>query len=361
MGESEFAAVLGGLRQTWPLPAQPRPITVIGAGGIVRDAHLPAYRKLGLPVAGVFDVNPATARALAADFGIPVVHQRLEDAVMACGTAGVFDLAVPPAAILATVETLPRGAVALIQKPLGPDLGAARAIVAALKARAITAATNFQLRFTPSMLAIADAVRQGLLGDVVDIEVRLAVYMPWELWAFMPALDAVEIPLHSVHYLDWIRSLLGEPRSIFAKAVPHPRYPKLKDARSSIIVDYPGVRCCLSLNHTYDFGPEHTEATLRVEGTKGGAHLTIGYLLDYLKPQPERLELVTAGGSWQEVKLVGERVPDAFGAVMCNLQRFAAGEDATLETAVGDSLKTMALVDAALRSSRLGGVVPEVV
>ncbi|HPU57778.1 MAG TPA: gfo/Idh/MocA family oxidoreductase, partial [Verrucomicrobiota bacterium] len=49
------------LRQTWPRPSRPRPIVIIGAGGIVRDAHLPAYRKANFPVAGIYDLNPAAA------------------------------------------------------------------------------------------------------------------------------------------------------------------------------------------------------------------------------------------------------------------------------------------------------------
>ncbi|MDP1730434.1 MAG: Gfo/Idh/MocA family oxidoreductase [Devosia sp.] len=353
-------ASFADLRQSWPMPSRPRPITIIGAGGIVRDGHLPAYRKIGLPVAGIYDIDTARARSVADDFGVPIVHESLEAAVASTGTNGIFDLALPPKAILETVERLPSGGVALVQKPLGTGLPAARQIIKAIDARRITAATNFQLRFTPSMLAIRDAARRGMLGDIVEVEVRLAVYMPWELWSFIPHLDAVEIPLHSVHYIDWIRSLLGEPVSVYAKTVQHPRYPMLKDARSSIILDYGDkARCCLSLNHTYNYGPEHVEATIRVEGTKGCAHLTLGYLVDYVNPVPEMLEMVVEGGAWTQVPLVGERVPDAFGAVMSNLQRFAAGEDDVLDTDVHDSIKTMALVDAALRSSRLGGVVPE--
>jgi len=346
------------LRQTWPRPTRPRPITLIGAGGIVESAHLPAYGRIGLPVAGIFDIDRDKARAVAESFGIPVVHDSLAAALAAGADATLYDLALPPAAILATVQRLPTGACALIQKPLGQNLADARAIVAALDARRITAATNFQLRFTPSMLAIRDAARRGLFGDIVDIDVHLAVYMPWELWSFMPALDAIEIPLHSIHYLDWIRSLLGDPAGVYAKTVPHPRYPDLKDARSSIILDYgPEVRCCLSLNHTYRFGPRNVTATIQVEGMRGCAKVELGYLIDYLKPQPERLEMIVEGSEWTEIPLVGERVPDAFGAIMSNTQRFAAGEDAVLETEVHDSLRTMALVDACLRSSRQGGVV----
>jgi predicted dehydrogenase len=359
---TDTRTLISDLLQTWPMPSAPRPITIIGAGGIVREGHLPAYRKMSLPVAGVFDLDVDVARKLAADFAVPVVHETLDDAMAACGTGGIFDLALPPAAILSTVERLPRGSVALIQKPLGPEGATARRIVDALDAREITAATNFQLRFTPSMLAIRDAARKGLFGDIVDVEVRLAVYMPWELWSFIPHLDAVEIPLHSIHYLDWIRSLIGEPESVYAKAVRHPRYANQADARSSIILDYGDrVRCALSLNHTYNYGPEHIEATIRVEGTKGAAHLTVGYLIDYIRPVPETLEIITEGGRWTKLPLKGERVPDAFGFVMANLQRYVAGEDKTLDTDVHDSVRTMALVDAALKSSRIGGVVPEAI
>src|SRR5579872_3339885 len=82
-----------GLVQTWPMPTQPRPITILGAGGIVRDGHMPAYRKMGLPVAGIFDINQEAARRMAAEFGIPVAHRTLDEATEACGAKGVFDLA----------------------------------------------------------------------------------------------------------------------------------------------------------------------------------------------------------------------------------------------------------------------------
>jgi len=47
------------------MPENPAPIIVIGAGGIVKDAHLPAYRKAGFQVQGIYDQNSAKADALA--------------------------------------------------------------------------------------------------------------------------------------------------------------------------------------------------------------------------------------------------------------------------------------------------------
>ena len=40
-------------------PAHKVPIAIIGAGGIVDGAHLPAYKIEGLQVIGIFDVDSA--------------------------------------------------------------------------------------------------------------------------------------------------------------------------------------------------------------------------------------------------------------------------------------------------------------
>ena len=47
--------------QDWPAPSAPKPIVLIGAGGIVRDAHLPAYAKAGLKAAAVAGVGSKLA------------------------------------------------------------------------------------------------------------------------------------------------------------------------------------------------------------------------------------------------------------------------------------------------------------
>ena len=61
---------MGDAIQAWPRPARPRPIVLVGAGGIARAAHLPAYRALGFPIGGVFDVRADAARATADAFSI---------------------------------------------------------------------------------------------------------------------------------------------------------------------------------------------------------------------------------------------------------------------------------------------------
>ena len=97
---------------------------------------------------------------------------------------------------------------------------------------------NFQLRFSPIMLPVYEAIRQNLLGDLVELEVHVNVHTPWELWPFLKTLDRVEVPLHSIHYIDWIRSVLGNPKSLYCQSVKHPKVSELADCRTSACLLY---------------------------------------------------------------------------------------------------------------------------
>ena len=64
----------------------------IGAGSIVADAHFPAYRKAGYPIAGLYDLDGEQGGGVAAQFGVARVFATLDEALAVEGA--VFDLAV---------------------------------------------------------------------------------------------------------------------------------------------------------------------------------------------------------------------------------------------------------------------------
>jgi predicted dehydrogenase len=343
----------GDLRQQWPRPSVARPIVVIGAGSIVRDAHLPVYARLGFPVAGIFDLDPAAARERAVAFGIPRVLTSLDEALAT--PDAVFDVAVPPQHIASILERMPEGAAVLMQKPMGRDLDDARRIRAICRERKLVSAVNFQLRFAPNMLALRDAFDRGLLGDVTDVEVRLNLHTPWEYWAFLGGVPRLEVLMHSIHYIDLIRSLIGEPTGVYCRGARHPKLAKYPDARTSIILDYGDmVRCSLTLNHTHTFGARYAMSQIKVEGTEGAAIAKMGVNLNYPDGEPDELTLTTSGGDWQSVPLGGSWFLEAFEGPMSNLQRFVTGEDAALVSSVEDAYKTMAVVEACYESSTHG-------
>ncbi len=337
------------LSQSWPAPSNPRPVVTFGAGSIVRDAHYSAYRKSGIPIAGIYDPDFAKAQALAAEWGV-AAYRTVEEAASVNGA--IFDLATPPAFHAEVLKALPDGACALIQKPMGKDLAGATEILKICREKRLVGAVNFQLRFAPMMLALKDAIAKGWLGEVVDFDAWLALGTPWNLWAFVASEPRVEIALHSIHYLDLIRQLLGDPAGVHAKTLGHPTH-KIAQTRTSAILDYGDqVRCNLSINHDHRFGRRHQACDFRVCGTEGAAYLKLGVNLDYPRGEPDILEIHPRGGDdWVAVPLKGGWFPDAFVGRMANLQRFAAAEDTELVSSVEDAWKTMALVEAAYASS----------
>jgi len=342
------------LRQRWPRPAQPRPIVVIGAGSIVRDAHLPIYARVGFPVAGIFDIDSTASHDRAAAFGIRQVFDSLDAAL--ASPDGVFDVAVPPAEIAGILERTPIGSAVLIQKPMGRDLADARRIRRICRERRLVAAINFQLRFAPNMLALRDLLTRGHLGEVTDVEVRLNLHTPWNYWAFLKGVPRLEVLVHSVHYLDLIRSLIGEPRGVYCRGVRHPDLEDYPDVRTSIILDYGDrIRCSLTLNHTHTFGGRDAMSQLKVEGTHAAAIAKMGVNLNYPHGEPDALEVAATDGEWRSVALRGSWFLEAFEGPMANLQRVVAGEDAALVSSIDDAFRTMAVVEACYESSARGG------
>lgn len=356
---NELSSFMRELQQTWPTPSRAKPIVVIGAGSIVNDSHLPAYRKSGLPISGIFDIDMHRSRDTAEHFAIPKVFPSLASAID--NQDVVWDIAVPPEELFNILVHLPERSVVLLQKPMGVDLNDAKRIHTLCREKSLCAAVNFQLRFSPMMLVIRDAVRRGLLGDIIDIDVRLNLRTPWEMFPYLKRLNRVEIQIHSIHYLDLIRSFLGEPKGVYARTVSHTDFMDLKSTRTSAILDYGDtIRCCLSIHHNYEYGGKYQDASIKFEGTQGAAVAVLGGLMNYPHGEPDRLELVLRGESWQEVPLQGSWFPDAFAGTMSNLQRYAAGEDEFLITGVEDAYHTMALVEACYESDAHGATpIPE--
>lgn len=363
------------LRQHWPLASHPRPIVIIGAGSIVSDAHLPAYRKAGYPVLGIHDPDRDKAQALAREWGCHA-YDTLQQAVQAAldesakdipsgsttqdrnrttdapteGTA-IFDLATPPGAHLEVLRQLPRGAGVLIQKPMGSNLSEASEILALCREKQFQAAVNFQLRFSPMMLALQHAIEQGLIGEVLDFDAWLALDTPWGLWKFLEGLPRVEIALHSIHYLDFVRAILGNPNGVHARTLGHPNS-SMAQTRTSAILDYGDrIRCALSVNHDHTYGRRFQACEFRLCGSAGAAYVKLGVNLDYPRGEPDELWLHTEDNGWQQISLQGEWFPDAFASRMSQLQRFVTGEDSRLISNVEDAWQTMALVEAAYESS----------
>jgi predicted dehydrogenase len=352
---------------TIPDPAYP--ILIIGTGGIVKDAHLPAYKLAKLPVWGLYNRTLGRAKELADEYGIEHVYDDLDEAIAAAPANTIFDIALPASLFADALRRLPEGAHVLIQKPMGETFAEAREILDVCRERRLQAAINCQLRYAPFVVAARKLIGEGTIGELVDMEMRLTVYTPWHLFPFLEGLPRMEMLYHSVHYVDLVRSFLGEPRSVSARTVPHPDKPGLASVSSTIILDYPNpLRVGISTNHSHNFGPKHQESYLKWEGTKGAIKARIGLLMDYPRGVGDTFEVcIPEAGKepeWRAMDIEGSWFPEAFIGTMGEVQRHKADREAGRPAApmpcdVEDVIKTMACLEAAYESDRVGGIKPE--
>lgn len=337
------------------------PIYIIGAGGIVNHAHLPAYTKAGFNVAGIFDKDKTKSDATAKAFNVPKVFDGLQEMIDAAGSSSIFDIAVPATELMDILNALPTHANVLMQKPMGMNLDDAKEILDTCRQKHLNAAVNFQLRYAPFIRAARELFATGKLGELCEVDLNINVETPWNNWKFLYDSPRVEILYHSIHYIDLVRNLLGEPEGIYAKTVKHPLMKELASVRSNIIMDYGDmVRANIITNHCHRFGPQNQHSTIRLEGTKGAVKISMGVLMNYPHGQDDEFEYIILEegkqAEWIKLPIMGTWLPDAFTGSMQQVLDTASGIIAAPDNSVEDCIHTMRCVEAAYLSSAKGSV-----
>ncbi|MEC3881661.1 Gfo/Idh/MocA family protein [Parapedobacter sp. 10938] len=341
------------------MPAHPKPIVIIGAGGIVEEAHLPAYRKAGWPVLGIYDVQVEKAARLAAAFELNEVYNSMQELIDRVPPHTVFDIAVPASKLTDILNQLPHGAYVMMQKPMGETLNDAKEIIEICSRKQFTASVNFQMKLIPSVIAAKHLIDQGAIGELHDMEIRMNIHHPWELWDFLFGLPRMEMLYHSIHYMDMIKYFLGLPKRLYAKTFQHPKQMQLTSTRSIIVFDYEKpIRAFVNTNHGHDFGLEHQDSFVKWEGTKGAIKATLGKNINFPKGEADCFEYFlsdNARDGWVEGHVPGAWYPDAFMATMADLQCAIEDPNAPHATSVKHAYDTMRLVEAAYLSNDSGG------
>jgi len=270
-------------------------------------------------------------------------------------------MAVPGHAIVGLLQKLPDHATVLIQKPMGENYEQAKQILQITRDKKMIAGVNFQLRYAPFINVARDMIAQGIIGELCDIEVNVNVYTPWGLWDFLFGAPRVEILYHSIHYIDLIRSFLGNPSGMYAKTVTHPLMQQLASVRSNIIMDYGNmIRANIFTNHCHQFGLHNQQSYIKFEGTKGAIKVKLGVLMNYPAGIPDVFEYVIIEEGkepeWKTMEIKGSWFPHAFIGSMSEVMKAAEGLITSPDNSVEDCIYTMACVEAAYVSNEKGGI-----
>ena len=240
---------------------------------------------------------------------------------------------------------------------MGENIQQARKILDMVHEKHLTAGINFQLRDAPYIIAAKQMVDKGLLGTIVDMEVRETVFTPWNLWDFLYKVDRMEINYHSIHWVDMIRYFLGDPKGVYCKTMKHPEMDGLAQVKSNIIMDYGDyLRAGIISNHNHKYGLDEQECFIKIEGTKGCIKITTGVYLDYPKGKPDvfKYNLLDDGKGWRTLDVRGSWFPEAFVGTMGGLMKKVADPNYHYINNIDDAYKTMCVCEACYESSAHG-------
>ena len=335
-----------------------RPIAIVGAGGIVEGAHLPAYAMAGLSVIGITDINLDRARVLATKFAIPRVYDSIVE-LLADEDVVVVDIAVPVAA----QPPIFRAAVAagkhvLAQKPFATSPEVAAELAKLADDAGVVAVVNQQMRFDEGIAAAHRLVELGWIGQVTSFSITVNVATPWELWAWARSMERLEIMVHSIHYHDVVRWFMGEPSSVYAVGGRTPGQSPVGETRTVSTYTFAnGSSAVVHVNHVNRGGDN--SALFRIDGESGAIRGTLGLLYDYPNGRADTLEVTSSPMStdgWVPYPVTSRWIPDAFiGTMGSVLDSIATGE--TPRSSALDNVNTIKLVAALYRSMESNEVV----
>ena len=341
------------------LPCDTSPgIGCIGAGFIMADCQLVAYRQAGFNPVAIAARRREQAEAVASRHAIPSVYSDYRE-LLANPAVEVVDIAVPPDVQIEVVREVVKHAShirgVLAQKPLGVNYAEACEIVRLCREAGITLAVNQNMRYDQSVRACKSLLTRGDMGPPIlaTIDMRaIPHWMPWQ-----ERQGWVTLRIMSIHHLDTFRFWFGDPVRVFASARPDPRTKFAhEDGICLYILEYANGLRAMSCDDVWA-GPAKEGAAAdigikwRVEGTTGMARGTIGWP-SYPTRTPSTLDYTTTSSNeWHQPRWSEVWFPDAFVGPMAQL--LCALEDGSPPEINGeDNLHTMALVEACYLSAK---------
>jgi predicted dehydrogenase len=333
--------------------AHRRTIAHVGAGTIVANAHAPAYRKAGLTIRGVYDVDSNRAATLAKAWDLPRTYATLDD-LLADEAVEVVDVGVPPMAQSNIIErAFAAGKDVLAQKPLALASREAARLVALADTLGRKLVVNHQMRYDEGIAAAREMLARGWIGEPEALEMSIDTHINWRSWfAESPQLL---IWYHAIHELDAIRSWFGTPESVWCTGTSSVATPGERRIMCALV--YPG-RLRVALHVSSENRTGQPSARFRIDGSAGAIR---GELRRFYKPPlegPDALEIHSSTlptDGWLPYPCTKRWFVDAFiGPMRSLLARIATGVEPP--TSARDNVATVRLIEALYRSMDTGAV-----
>jgi predicted dehydrogenase len=325
-------------------------IAFVGCGGIVNYGHIPAYRASGFNVIGGYDLDQEAAEKTVQTHGLKKLYASLDE-VLSDPAVQIVDIAVLPWAQKGIVkQAIAAGKHMLCQKPFSTQYAEAVEMTAWAEQAGLKIAVHQQFRWSSIIRATRAIMAEGWLGDILDVQIQVSIHTPWDMWPWLASQPRLEVLFHSIHYLDSLRFLFGDPMLVTSRHTKHPTQQAKGETKTVTAWEYPnGMQILIAVCH-FDWSPA-LYSLFRVLGTNGVIEGTIGTNYDYPDGRNDTLKFTSREHQEQNfsVSLPGRWIPDAFYGPMASLME-AIQTDGEPITSAKDNLGTLRVVEAAYRS-----------
>ena len=82
-------------------------------------------------------------------------------------------------------------------------------------------------------------IKNNILGNILEFNFFTKRKTDWSPWPWLEKIKYPELWYNSIHYIDTIRYLFGEPIKLNSKLLKHPRSNLNKPTRTYINFEYP--------------------------------------------------------------------------------------------------------------------------
>lgn len=319
-------------------------IALVGAGGI-SFAHLDAYRKAGFDVALICNRTLSKAAERRDEFFPDAAITDDLDQVLARDDIEVVDITTHPAERVGMIEkALLSGKHVLSQKPYVLDLDSGERLADLADRQGVKLAVNQNGRWAPHLAWMREAVRSGLIGDLVSCHVSIHWNHGWIKGTPFEAIDDLVLYDFGVHWFDFLASLVGDrATSVYATRARAAGQEAKPPLLAQALVEFDGGQSSLAFDGATPFGPQDRTY---IAGTMGS--------LASLGPDLGRqsVELTTVDGTARP-ELEGSWFNDGFAGTMGALLSSIEDGREPLNGARAN-LRSLALTFAAIASSHSG-------
>lgn len=329
------------------LPRDPhsyRPkIGLIGCGAIT-SYHLKAYRAAEYEVVALCDVNREAAEKRREEYYANAAIFTDHKELLNLKSVDVVDVTTHPEVRVALIEdALRAGKHVLSQKPFVLDLDTGQRLADLADKQGVLLAVNQNGRWAPHFSYIREAVRAGLVGEVVGVHCGVHWDHSWVRGTQFEKVRDLILYDFAIHWFDFLTTVMGDTRAqrVFASATPSTTQEVAPPLLGQAVVEYENAQASLIFDGHVPRGSWDRTLVTGNSGIIRAAGVDLS---------SQRLEIITDDGIVSP-KLEGTWFPDGFHGTMGELL-CAIEDDREPSHSARNNLRSLELCFAAVASSQ---------